>query len=142
LLTDRVLFTNRVLLTDRVSFTNRILLTNRVLFTNRVLLTDSVLFTNTILLTNIVRCLSLPNLSVVGTFVGKRQFQKGAFIYFIILNTNRFEKSVTGNIQDDCCKSVPIISYAYAIPIASTNFNYKHVLHDLNIDDFKSKPPD
>jgi hypothetical protein len=37
---------------------------------------------------------------------------------------------------------VPIISYAYTIPIASNKFNYKHVLHDLNIGDFKSKPPD
>ena len=35
-----------------------------------------------------------------------------------------------------------IISYAYAIPIPSTIFNFKHVLHDLNIDDFKYKPPD
>ena len=39
-------------------------------------------------------------------------------------------------------QSVPLISYAYIIPIASTNFNYKHVLHDPNLDDFKSKPPD
>ena len=39
-------------------------------------------------------------------------------------------------------QSVPIISYAYTIPIASKRFNYKHVLHDLNIDDFISKPPD
>ena len=39
-------------------------------------------------------------------------------------------------------QSVPLISYAYTIPIASTNFNYKHVLHDPNLDDFKSKPPD
>ena len=39
-------------------------------------------------------------------------------------------------------QSVPIISYAYAVPIASTIFNNKHVLHDLNIDDFKSKPTD
>ena len=37
---------------------------------------------------------------------------------------------------------VPIISYVYTEPIASNMFNYKHVLHDLNIDDFKSKPPD
>jgi hypothetical protein len=37
---------------------------------------------------------------------------------------------------------VPIISYVYARPIASKKFNYKHVLRDLNIDDFKSKPPD
>ena len=27
-------------------------------------------------------------------------------------------------------------------PIATQIFNYKHVLQDLNIDDFKSKPPD
>jgi hypothetical protein len=37
---------------------------------------------------------------------------------------------------------VPIISYAYTIPIASKKINCKHVLHDLNIDDFKSKNPD
>jgi hypothetical protein len=37
---------------------------------------------------------------------------------------------------------VPIISYVYTRPIASKKFNYKHVLRDLNIDDFKSKPPD
>jgi hypothetical protein len=29
-----------------------------------------------------------------------------SFVYFIFLNTNRFERSVTGNIQDDCCKFV------------------------------------
>ena len=28
------------------------------------------------------------------------------------------------------------------MPIAAKIFNYKHVLHDFNIDDFKSKPPD
>ena len=39
-------------------------------------------------------------------------------------------------------QSVPIISYDYTIPIATKIFNYKHVLHDLNIDDFKSKPRD
>jgi hypothetical protein len=39
-------------------------------------------------------------------------------------------------------QSVPIIVYAYTIPIATKIFNYKHVLHDLNIDDFKSKSPD
>jgi hypothetical protein len=26
--------------------------------------------------------------------------------------------------------------------LGSQKINYKHVLHDLNIDDFKSKPPD
>jgi len=34
----------------------------------------------------------------INTFVGKRQFQKIIFVYFIFLNTNRFEKSVSGNI--------------------------------------------
>ena len=37
---------------------------------------------------------------------------------------------------------MPIISYAYTRPIASNKINYKHVLSDLNIDDFKYKPPD
>ena len=31
--------------------------------------------------------------------------------------------------------------YVYTTPIASTHFNYKHVLRDFNIDDFKSIPP-
>ena len=42
----------------------------------------------------------------IKTSVGIRQFQKRMFVYFIFLNVNRFEKSVTGNIQDDCCKFV------------------------------------
>ena len=42
----------------------------------------------------------------IDTFVGKRQFQKRTFVYFIFLNTNRFERSVSGNIQDDCCRFV------------------------------------
>ena len=39
-------------------------------------------------------------------------------------------------------QSIPIISYANTIPIATKIFKYKHVLHDLNIDDFKAKSPD
>jgi len=39
-------------------------------------------------------------------------------------------------------QSVPIISYTYTTPIATKLFHYKKVLYDLNIDDFKSKPPD
>ena len=31
--------------------------------------------------------------------------------------------------------------YVYTRPIASKHFNYKHVLRDFNIDDFKSMPP-
>ena len=54
---------------------------------------------------------------------------------------SRHHKSVKSNIppyfKD---QSVPIILYAYTRPIASKHFNYKHVLRDLNIDDFKSKP--
>jgi hypothetical protein len=36
-------------------------------------------------------------------------------------------------------QSMHIISYVYTRPIASKKYNYKHVLRDLNIDDFKSK---
>ena len=39
-------------------------------------------------------------------------------------------------------QSEPIISYVYTRTMASNIFNYKHVLHDLNINDFKYKPPD
>jgi hypothetical protein len=39
-------------------------------------------------------------------------------------------------------QSVPIISYTYTKPIATKIFNYKRVLQNLDIDDFKSKPPD
>jgi hypothetical protein len=39
-------------------------------------------------------------------------------------------------------QSVRIISHAYTRPIPSKLFNYKHVLRDLNIDDFNSKPSD
>ena len=38
-------------------------------------------------------------------------------------------------------QSVPIILYAYTVPIVTTIFNYKKVLHDLNIVEFKYKPP-
>jgi len=37
---------------------------------------------------------------------------------------------------------VSIILYTYTTYIATKIFNYKKVLHDLNIDDFKSKRPD
>ena len=42
----------------------------------------------------------------IQTFVGKQKFKKGPLVYFIFLNVNRFEKSVTSNIQDDCCQFV------------------------------------
>jgi hypothetical protein len=45
-------------------------------------------------------------------------------------------------VEGHLVKSVPIISYACTRPIASTKFNYNHVLCDLNIDYFKSKTPD
>jgi hypothetical protein len=31
---------------------------------------------------------------------------KGMLVYFIFLNANRFEKSATGNIQNDCSRLV------------------------------------
>jgi hypothetical protein len=46
----------------------------------------------------------MKDIAKVNAIVGKRQFQKGTFDYFNFLNTNRFEKYVIGNIQDDCCK--------------------------------------
>ena len=30
--------------------------------------------------------------------------EKGMIVYFIFFNANKFEKSVTSNIQDHCCK--------------------------------------
>jgi hypothetical protein len=56
-----------------------------------------------------------------------------------ILHHKSVKCKIPPYFKDQC---VPIISYVYTRPIASKYFNYKHVLHDLNIDDFKSKPPD
>jgi hypothetical protein len=38
----------------------------------------------------------------IQTFVGKREFKKGTFVYFIFLNDNRFEKTTgrTVNVMD------------------------------------------
>jgi hypothetical protein len=55
-----------------------------------------------------------------------------------ILHHKSVKSKIPPYVKD---QSVPIISYTYAIPIPSNIFNHKHVLHDLNIDDFKSKPP-
>ena len=38
------------------------------------------------------------------TFVGKLKLKKRTFVYIIFLNNNKFETSVKGNFQDDCCK--------------------------------------
>ena len=35
-----------------------------------------------------------------------------------------------------------MISYSYTTPIATKIYDYKNLSQDLNIDDFKSKPPD
>ena len=56
-----------------------------------------------------------------------------------ILDHKSVESKIPPYLKD---QFVPIISYDYTRPIASKYFNYKHVLHNLNIDDFKSKPPD
>jgi hypothetical protein len=42
----------------------------------------------------------------IKTFVDKRESKKGTFVYFTFLNVNRFEKSVTNNIQNEWCKLV------------------------------------
>ena len=56
-----------------------------------------------------------------------------------ILHHKSFKTKIPPHFKD---RYVPIFSYVYTRPIASKKFNYKHVLRDLNIDDFKSKPPD
>jgi hypothetical protein len=56
-----------------------------------------------------------------------------------ILHHKSFETKIPPHFND---QYVPIFSYVYTRPIASKTFNYKHVLRDLNIDDFKFKPPD
>jgi hypothetical protein len=79
--------------------------------------------------------------------IDKRSFLKLSFanrgLDGINLDNILLHKSVKSKIpQYFKDQSVPIISYAYTLPIATKIFNYKHVLHDLNIDHFKSKPPD
>ena len=76
--------------------------------------------------------------------IDKRSFLKLSFANNSInLGNILHHKSVKSKIppyfKD---QSEPIISYVYTRPIASIFFKYKHVLHDLNIDVFKSKPPD
>ena len=79
--------------------------------------------------------------------IDKRSFLKLSFtnkaldgIYLADILHHKSVKSKIPPYYTD--RSVPIISYAYTIPTASKMFNYKHLLHDLNIDDFKSKLPD
>ena len=43
------------------------------------------------------------------TFVGKREFKKGAFICFTFINANMCEKYVMGITHDDCGKLVLIL---------------------------------
>ena len=56
-----------------------------------------------------------------------------------ILHHKSIKSKIPPNFKD---QSVPIISYIYTRPIASKCFNYKHVLHNLNIDGFKYMLPD
>ena len=56
-----------------------------------------------------------------------------------ILHHKSVKEKIPANFKD---KSVPKISYTYTTPIAPRIFNYKKVLQDLEIDDFKAKPPD
>jgi len=52
-------------------------------------------------------------------------------------------KSVKHKIPPDFKdKSDLIICHSYTTPIETKIFNYKHVVHDLNIDGSESKPPD
>ena len=56
-----------------------------------------------------------------------------------ILHHKSVKSKIPPYVKD---QSVPIVSYVYTRPIASKIFNYKDVLRDLNIDGFKSKPPE
>jgi len=53
--------------------------------------------------------------------------------HLLILHHQSVKSKIPPYFKD---QSVPLIPYAYTIPIASTIFNYKHVLHDPNLDDF------
>ena len=76
--------------------------------------------------------------------IDKRSFLKLSFankgLYGINLGNILHHKSLKSKIppyfKD---QSVPIISYVYTRPLAWKKINYKHMLRDLNIDDFKSK---
>ena len=79
--------------------------------------------------------------------IDKRSFLRLSFVNKgldgINLGSILHHKSVKSRIPPySKNQSVPLISYVYTRPIASKTFNYKHVLCDLNIDDFKYKPPD
>ena len=69
----------------------------------------------------------------------KLSFANDGFNLGNILHHKSVEPKIPPYPKD---QSVPIISYVYDRPIASKWFNYKHVLHNRNIDDFKSKPLD
>ena len=55
-----------------------------------------------------------------------------------ILHNKKVVSKIPSYFQD---KSPPILSYTYSKSIASTIFNYKKVLQEVQIKDIKSKPP-
>ena len=75
--------------------------------------------------------------------IDKRSFLKLSFsskdIDGNILHHKSIESKIPPYFKD---QSVPINAYVYTRSIASNMVNYKHVLRDLNMDDFKSKRPD
>jgi hypothetical protein len=86
----------------------------------------------------------LKSVGIKKVEIDKRSFLKLSFAndginLGNILHHKSVESKMPPYFKD---QSVPIISYVYTRPIASKCFNYKHVLHNHNIDDFKSKPPD
>jgi hypothetical protein len=82
------------------------------------------------------------HVSIKKVEIDKRSFRKLSFAnkgldginLGNILHHNSVKSKIPPYFKD---QSVPIISYVYTRPIASKVFNYKHVLHNLNIDDFK-----
>ena len=56
-----------------------------------------------------------------------------------ILHHKNVTNKIPQNFKD---KSVPVISYSYTLPIASKIVNYKRLLQNLEIENFKAKPSD
>ena len=79
--------------------------------------------------------------------IDKRSFLKLSFanndLDAIYLGNILHHKSVNSKMSPYFKdQSVPVISYTYTTPIATKIFNYNNVLCDLNIENFKSQPPD
>jgi len=72
----------------------------------------------------------------------RKMTQINVYFSYIRLPTDVLMPFILGNILMLNEQTVPIFSHVYTTPIATNIFNFKHVLQDLNIDDFKSNHHD